>query len=232
MTSAIIRKSSFFLLGGMATAAGWGVYTAGNIFDKMKESQIQEGNNPVAISATAPARDGITTLPFTTTSHLRRTANRIGAASPALVGDNPMSLPTTTMNSTSLFAHGGTIAPQGTSSRSVTRSSGVGNASQIRSTAEDAKRTQPISRGGSMLALSSSTMITSPGAANAAAIATMAVNSASMSSGPRKEPDLPDVPFPTPVPVGDVAWALMALLAAAYAVFTTRAVRKARQKEK
>ena len=225
LTSAIIRKSSFFLLGGMTAAAGLGVYSVGNILEKMAEQKPQ-GNNPVAIHATMPAsRDGgISTLPFASTSHLRRTAGR-HAITPTLAGDAPSGLPTATMNSTSLFSHSGAVVVTGAGGHSM--SNNGGGSMQVHSTVEDAKRAGSISRGGNLLALSSATMITSPGATNAASIATMAVNS-SISSGPRKGPPADDPePFPDEdTPVGATPFVLMALLAAAYATFCYRKNRK------
>lgn len=80
-----------------------------------------------------------------------------------------------------------------------------------------------------MLALSTSTAITAPGASEANELATVA-------SAPRRakkdgsQPPTPLNPFIDPVPVGDVAWGLMILLAAAYA--TMRGVRRVRREEK
>lgn len=78
-----------------------------------------------------------------------------------------------------------------------------------------------ISYGGSLIALSSSTAITAPGASEANELATVA-------AGPRKvkqdnaQPPTPLNPFIDPTPVGDVVWPLMVLLAAVYAFFCYR----------
>ena len=222
MTNAIIRKSSFFLLGGMTAAAGWAVYAAGNIFENLNSSQPQ-GNNPVAIHATSPAQNtgGVATMPFATTSHLRRTANRSTSA-PSVAGDRPAALPTATMNSTSLFAHGGVAAVGGTSSRTTARNGGYSGSAQVHSTVEDAKRAGTSAFGGNMLALASATMITAPGATNAGSVASMQVNTA-VTPGPRKIGGLPgyneDPVTDPPTPVGPTPFIFMALLAAVYGVF-------------
>ena len=225
MTNAIIRKSSFFLLGGMTAAAGWAVYAAGNIFENLNSSQPQ-GNNPVAIHATSPAQNtgGVATMPFATTSHLRRTANR-SAAAPSVAGDRPAALPTATMNSTSLFAHGGVAAVGGTSSRTTTRNGGYSGSAQVHSTVEDAKRGGALSRGGNMLALASATMITAPGAANASSVASMPANT-SVPSGPRRTPPDPMDPFLNPI--GSVPFVFFTLLAGIYAAVAYRR-RKSKQ---
>ena len=224
LTSAIIRKSSFFLLGGMTAAAGLGVYSVSNILEKMAEQKPQ-GNNPVALHSTMPtSRDGgISPLPFASTSHLRRTAGR-HAITPTLAGDAPSGLPTATMSSTSLFSHSGAVAVTGAGGHSMGNNGG--GSMPVHSTVEDAKRAGSISRGGNMLALASATMITSPGATNAASIATMAVN-ASITSGPRRENGFPDpnedpVPDEEELPVGATPWFVMILLAVGYAVFCYR----------
>lgn len=217
ITSAILRKSSFFLMGGLTVAAGWGVFAVGDVFDKMKEPQL--GNNPVAISATSPVqrKEGAKTLPFSTTSHVRRSSARM-ASQPSTAGDLTTAMPSASMGSVNPFQHSGAIAMSGASRHSAARSSS--SRGEVHSTAEDAKRAASISRGGNMLALSSSTMITAPGASNAASIATMAVN-ASISSGPRRSPTDPKDPYldeeeEDDVPVGPIPFAFMALLAGGY----------------
>ena len=219
MTSAVVRKSSFFLLGGMTAAAGWAVFAAGNIFENLNNNPLPQGNNPVAVHAATPAQNtgGMAATPYASTSGLRRTANR-SAAAPSMAGDRPAALPTAAMNSTSLFAHGGVAAVGGTSSRTTARNGGYSGSAQVHSTVEDAKRVGTSSFGGNMLALASATMITVPGAANAGSVASMSVNT-TVPPGPRREPPLPDVPYPTPpTPVGPVPFVLMALLAAVYGV--------------
>ncbi len=214
MTSAILRKSSFFLMGGLTVAAGWGVFAVEDVFERAKQPKL--GNNPVEIFATSPVqrKEGAKTLPFSTTSHVRRSSARM-ASQPSTAGDLTTSMPSASMGSVNPFQHSGAIAMSGTGRHSAARSSS--SRGEVHSTAEDAKRAASISRGGNMLALSSSTMITAPGASNAASIATMAVN-ASISSGPRKAPpgDDPE-PFPDEeTPVGPIPFAFMALLAGGY----------------
>lgn len=214
MTSAILRKSSFFLMGGLTVAAGWGVFAVGDVFERAKQPKL--GNNPVEIFATSPVqrKEGAKTLPFNTTSHVRRSSARM-ASQPSTAGDLTTAMPSASMGSVNPFQHSGAIAMSGASRHSTARSSS--SRGEVHSTAEDAKRAASISRGGNMLALSSSTMITAPGASNAASIATMAVN-ASISRGPRKAPpgDDPE-PFPDPeTPVGPIPFAFMALLAGGY----------------
>lgn len=217
ITSAILRKSSFFLMGGLTVAAGWGVFAVGDVFDKMKEPKL--GNNPVEIFATSPVqrKEGAKTLPFNTTSHVRRSSARM-ASQPSTAGDPTTAMPSASMGSVNPFQHSGAIAMSGASRHSAARSSS--SRGEVHSTAEDAKRAASISRGGNMLALSSSTMITAPGASNAASIATMAVN-ASISSGPRRSPTDPKDPYldeeeEDDVPVGPIPFAFMALLAGGY----------------
>lgn len=215
ITSAILRKSSFFLMGGLTVVAGWGVFSVGYVFYKMKEPQL--GKNPVEIFATSPVqrKEGAKTLPFSTTSHVRRSSARM-ASQPSTAGDLTTAMPSASMGSVNPFQHSGAIAMSGTGRHSAARSSSSSRG-EVHSTVEDAKRAASISRGGNMLALSSSTMITAPGASNAASIATMAVN-ASISSGPRKAPPSDDPePFPDPeTPVGPIPFAFMALLAGGY----------------
>ena len=216
MTSAILRKSSFFLMGGLTVAAGWGVFAVGDVFERAKQPKL--GNNPVEIFATSPVqrKEGAKTLPFNTTSHVRRSSARM-ASQPSTAGDLTTAMPSASMGSVNPFQHSGAIAMSGASRHSAARSSS--SRGEVHSTAEDAKRAASISRGGNMLALSSSTMITAPGASNAASIATMAVN-ASISSGPRRSPD-PKDPYldeeeEDDVPVGPIPFAFMALLAGGY----------------
>ena len=201
-------------MGGLTVAAGWGVFAVGDVFERAKQPKL--GNNPVEIFATSPEqrKEGAKTLPFNTTSHVRRSSARM-ASQPSTAGDPTTAMPSASMGSVNPFQHSGAIAMSGASRHSAARSSS--NRGEVHSTAEDAKRAASISRGGNMLALSSSTMITAPGASNAASIATMAVN-ASISSGPRKAPPSDDPePFPDPeTPVGPIPFAFMALLAGGY----------------
>ena len=195
-------------------AAGWGVFAVEDVFERAKQPKL--GNNPVEIFATSPVqrKEGAKTLPFNTTSHVRRSSARM-ASQPSTAGDLTTAMPSASMGSVNPFQHSGAIAMSGASRHSAARSSS--SRGEVHSTAEDAKRAASISRGGNMLALSSSTMITAPGASNAASIATMAVN-ASISSGPRKAPPSDDPePFPDPeTPVGPIPFAFMALLAGGY----------------
>lgn len=222
MTSAIVRKSSFFLFGGMTAAAGWAVYAAGNIFENLNNNPLPQGNNPVAVHAAAPAQNtgSMAAMPFAATSGLRRSAAR-SAAAPSMAGDRPAALPSATMNSTSLFAHGGVAAVGGTSSRITARNGGYSGSAQVHSTVEDAKRVGTSSFGGNMLALASATMITVPGATNAGSVASMQLNTA-VTPGPRKTGGLPgyneDPVTDPPTPVGATPFVLMAFLVAAYAV--------------
>ena len=201
-------------MGGLTVAAGWGVFAVEDVFERAKQPKL--GNNPVEIFATSPVqrKEGAKTLPFNTTSHVRRSSARM-ASQPSTAGDLTTAMPSASMGSVNPFQHSGAIAMSGASRHSAARSSS--NRGEVHSTAEDAKRAASISRGGNMLALSSSTMITAPGASNAASIATMAVN-ASISSGPRKAPPSDDPePFPDPeTPVGPIPFAFMALLAGGY----------------
>ena len=225
LTSAIIRKSSFFLLGGMTVAAGWGAMAIGDIFEKM--SQPQPGNNPVAIHAAAPTlKESNSSVPFVSTSRMR--TSRRGMAAPAMAGDNPTQLPSATMGSTSLFHHSGSIAMPSGSNRSITADNGGNGNMTVHSTAEEAKRTSGISRGGNLLALASATMITSPGASRANDIS--GVSTSSTTPGrPRRVTDNPGIPFPDPeVPVGPIPFVFISLLAIAYAAYAAFCHRRKR----
>lgn len=215
LTSAILRKSSFFLMGGLTVAAGWGVFAVGDVFDKMKEPQL--GNNPVEIFATSPVqrKEGAKTLPFSTTSHVRRSSARM-ASQPSTAGDPTTAMPSASMGSVNPFHHSGAIAMPSGSNRSITADNGGSGNMTVHSTAEEAKRTSGISRGGNLLALASATMITSPGASRANDISGVSTSSTTPSR-PRRVTDNPGIPFPDPeVPIGPIPFAFMALLAGGY----------------
>ena len=207
-------------MGGLTVAAGWGVFVVGDVFERAKQPKL--GNNPVEIFATSPVqrKEGAKTLPFSTTSHVRRSSARM-ASQPSTAGNVTATLPSASMGSVNPFQHSGAIAMSGASRHSATRSSSSSRG-EMHSTAEDAKRASRLSMGGNMLAMSSSTMITAPGASTVASVATMSVNAAHISR-PRKanEGDLPDpnedpVPDEEEVPVGPIPFAFMALLAGGY----------------
>lgn len=226
MTGAIISKASYVLVGGLVAAVGWGVVNLGNIIEQMEKQK--PGKNPVAVHAKAPQLKPKKEkkLTFKSTSRFRNTSKAAVASNRQ---DNTTATPTLPMGITStVFHHSATISTPSAGSRIISRNNGGGSASMgIRSTAEDAKHASSLSMGGSMLALSSATMITRPGAVNAAAIATTSVNAPIIK--PRKANGLPDynedpVPDEVEVPLGDVLFPLM-FLALVYAIYRRKKVR-------
>lgn len=79
-------------------------------------------------------------------------------------------------------------------------------------------RTSSGSYGGSLIALASSTSIASPGATEAASIATVTTESPSHASSPRKLPDHGEEWWLKEQPIGDVAWGWMLLLTIGWCV--------------
>lgn len=230
MTGAIISKASYVLVGGLVAAVGWGVVNLGNIIEQMEKQK--PGKNPVAVHAKAPQLKPKKEkkLTFKSTSRFRNTSKAAVASNRQ---DNTIAAPTLPMGITStVFHHSATIATPSAGSRSISRNSGGGSASMgIRSTAEDAKHASSLSMGGSMLALSSATMITRPGASHAGTVASMGVTSARIPKPLRKTTDgeLPDpnedpVPDEVEVPLGDVLFPLM-FLALVYAIYRRKKVR-------
>lgn len=212
MTSAILRKSSFFLMGGLTVAAGWGVFAVEDVFERAKQPKL--GNNPVEIFATSPVqrKEGAKTLPFSTTSHVRRSSARM-ASQPSTAGDLTTAMPSASMGSVNPFQHSGTIAMSGTSHRSVAQSSS--SRGEVHSTVEDAKRAGGLSMGGSMMAMSSALALAAPGASYANDVS--GVSSISAPGRPRRVTEDPNIPFPDPeTPVGPIPFAFMALLAGGY----------------
>lgn len=134
--------------------------------------------------------------------------------------------PQATMGSTSFRLH------QTSSATAHVVGSGTGSAGQgvIATTSSSNKGISysGISAGGNMLAISSSLALAAPGASNANEIATTTISERKAAPGPRKVNSDPFDPFLDPL--GDVAWGLMILLAAAYA--TMRGVRRVRREEK
>lgn len=134
--------------------------------------------------------------------------------------------PQATMGSTSYRLH------QTSSATAHVVGSGTGNAGQgaIATTSGTNKGISysGISYGGNMLAISSSMALAAPGATHANEIASTTTSGPSAAPEARRVNSNPHGPFPDPL--GDVAWGLMILLAAAYA--TMRGVRRARREEK
>ena len=144
----------------------------------------------------------------------------------AVVTPEATARPQATMGSTSMRIHE-------TSSATVhVVGSGTGNAGQgvIATTSGINKGISysGISAGGNMLAISSSLALADPGATHANEIASTTTSGPSAAPEARRVNGNPHGPFPDPL--GDVAWGLIILLAAAYA--TMRGVRRARREEK
>lgn len=226
MTGAIISKASYVLVGGLVAAVGWGVVNLGNIIEQMEKQK--PGKNPTAVHAKAPQLKPKKEkkLTFKSTSRFRNTSKAAVASNRQ---DNTTATPTLPMGGTStIFHHSGAIATPSAGCRSVSRNSSGSNTSMnVHSTAEDAKRASSLSMGGSMLALASATIITAPGAVNAATIATTSVNASIIK--PRKANGLPDynedpVPDEVEEPLGDVLFPLM-FLALVYAIYRRKKVR-------
>ncbi len=79
-------------------------------------------------------------------------------------------------------------------------------------------RTSSGSYGGSLIALAASTPIASPGATEAASIATVTTESPAHASSPRKLPDHGEEWWLKEQPIGDVAWGWMLLLTIGWCV--------------
>ncbi len=123
--------------------------------------------------------------------------------------------PKATMSSTSVRMHQTSDA----SVQSVGSGGGSGSIATTSGSSNGGRgiRTSSISYGGNMLALSTSTVVTAPGASEANELATMA----SAPSRVRKDaspPPTPVNPFTDPTPIGDVAWVLMLLLTIGWCV--------------
>ena len=176
---------------------------------------VSSAHQSIGTNMPTPSFKTLSSAPWSLTNHS------------AAVTPEATARPQATMGSTSMRIHE-------TSSATVQHvGSGTGNAGQgvIATTSGTNKGISysGISYGGNMLAISSSMALAAPGASNANELATIA-------SAPRRAkldnvpPPTPWNPFIDPVPLGDVAWGLMILLAVAYA--TIRGVRRVRREEK
>ena len=130
-----------------------------------------------------------------------------------------ISVPTTpkaAMSSTSVRMHQTSDASvqsvgSGGGSGTIATTSGGSNGSR-------GIRTSSGSYGGSLIALAASTPIASPGATEAASIATVTTESPAHASSPRKLPDHGEEWWLEEQPIGDVAWVLMLLLTIGWCV--------------
>ena len=222
MTNAISRLSSYLMIGGMTVAAGWGVLTVSKVLDDLNNPL--KGNNPVAVQASSPVQreGGVAAMPTLNAPRLRGSNSSAAAAAPAMAGDQPSTaLPSATMSSTGLFNHGGAVATRSTGARQTASSSTADNTMRVRSNAESARK-RGLSFGGNMLAMSSATFITAPGATRTRDVGATD-GGTSAPSGPRRvgrDDNIGEV-GETDLPIGNAFWPL-ALLALAYAAVRKR----------
>lgn len=219
----ISSYKSLFILGGILLAGIWLCSIGQSMFETSKK--------------TKPANPGIVALQSKTSSAEMPTTAKSNRAIIPMHAQHNVSvaytsaysdMPKAKMSSTSMRLHE-------TSSANVhSISSGSGNGGGIAMTSgnNNARGIQNLAYSGVIYMPIAFNAVTEVGASNANELA----STVTRASGPTRakkdggQPETPLNPFIDPVPVGDVVWPLMILLAAAYA--TMRGVRKVRREEK
>ena len=207
-TQQAFRKYRFlFVIGGIAVSSVWGIHIVKGLLEN-HQKKAEAAASTVTVHPASP----VAKMPAAKFSSTKR-STRAPQASYGTSNQTQTQLPQATMTSTSMRLHETNNAtPQYVSMGTQTESFGLGKSHRAK-----VKETSSamLAYGGMIYVSTPHNAVTEVGATNAAGSV--------MGPGPKPrrggEPPLPDVPFPTPVPVGDVAWLLMALLAAAYAGF-------------
>lgn len=204
---AISTHKSLFIFGGVLVAGIWFGLIGKSMFDNSKQTApanpgivaVQSHTSSTTLPTTEKSRRAI--IPMHAQHHTAAVTTSAHHTLPeAKMASTSMRLHETSQTSTQVIGSGvGTATGNGISGNNQTRG--------IHSTA--------LSYGGNMLALSSSLALAAPGASNANEMSNVVTNHETP-TGPRRTNGFPDIPFPDPV--GDVPFAVMALLTIAWCV--------------
>lgn len=214
----ISSYKSLFILGGILLAGIWFCVIGQSMFETSKK--------------TKPANPGIVALQSKTSSAEMPTTAKSNRAIIPMHAQHNVSVAYTSAYSDMPKAKMGSTSMRlyETSSANVhSIGSGSGNGGGIAMTSgnNNARGIQNLAYSGVIYMPVAFNAVTEVGASSANEIASTVTQNSEI-SGPRRTTGYPNIPFPDPV--GDVAWPLMILLAAAYA--TMRGVRKVRREEK
>lgn len=207
----VSTHKSLFILGGVLLVGLW--------FCLFGQSMFETGKH------TAPANPGIvavqsnaSSLTLPTTSKSRRALSPMHTQQEEVIAytTSYYDMPKAKMTSTSMRIH------ETSNAQVHTIGSGSGNGGGNNTSAYSSSNGRDyigLGYGGNMMVLSSSLALAAPGASHANEMANI-VTTHETTTGPRRVNGDPFDPFLDPV--GDVAWALMALLAATYAFIIYR----------
>ncbi|MBQ3717350.1 MAG: hypothetical protein II901_03080 [Paludibacteraceae bacterium] len=214
----ISSYKSLFILGGILVAGIWFCVLGQSMFETSKK--------------TKPANPGIVALQSKTSSaEMPMTSKSSRAIIPMHAEHNVFvayisaysDMPKAKMSSTSMRLH----ETSGANVHSISSGSGNGGGIAMTSGNNNARGIQNLTYSGVIYMPIAFNAVTEVGASNANELA----STVTRASGPARAKKTDDDPFdPFLDPIGDVAWPLMILLAAAYA--TMRGVRKVRQEER
>ena len=214
----ISSYKSLFILGGVLLVGLW--------FCFFEQSMFATGKH------TAPANPGVVALQSKTSSTEMPTTAKSNRAIIPMHAEHNVSvtytsaysdMPKAKMGSTSMRLHETSSA----NVHSIGSGSGNGGCIAMTSGNNNARGIQNLAYSGVIYIPVAFNAVTEVGASNANELA----STVTRASGPARAKKVDDDPFdPFLDPIGDVAWPLMILLAAAYA--TMRGVRKVRREEK
>ena len=217
----ISSYKSLFILGGILLAGIWLCGIGQSMFETSKK--------------TKPANPGIVALQSKTSSAEMPTTAKSNRAIIPMHAQHNVSvaytsaysdMPKAKMSSTSMRLHETSSA----NVHSIGSGSGNGGGIAMTSGNNNARGIQNLAYSGVIYMPIAFNAVTEVGASNANELASTVTRASGPARAKRGFPEDDDDPFKDPVPVGDVAWPLMILLAAAYA--TMRGVRKVRREEK
>ena len=204
---------------GVVFSFAWGGYT---VHELIKSSLTKNTNHPALQVVRAASPDMGT--PAATFAPRKKTSFGRARYSRPVATATPTAAPVVTMSSTSMRLH--------ETGKAVVQTAGNGQSSQQEvlglGQSHRAKMTEVSSssiNNAGMLAMSTAQAITAVGAGNANSMATIITQAPAQS--PRRTPINPLDPLLTPI--GDIAWGLMALLAAGYAITIACRARARRQ---
>lgn len=204
---------------GVVLSFAWGGYT---VHELIKSSLTKNTNHP-ALQVVHAASPDMGTPAATFAPRKKTSFGRARYSRPAATA-SPTAAPVVTMSSTSMRLHetGKAVAQTAGSNQSVQPEVlGLGQSHRAKMTEVSSSS---VSNAG-MLAMSTAQAITAVGAGNANSVATIITQAPAQS--PRRTPINPLDPLLTPI--GDVAWGLMALLAAGYTITIACRARARRQ---
>ncbi len=204
---------------GVVLSFAWGGYT---VHELIKSSLTKNTNHP-ALQVVRAASPDMGTPAATFAPRKKTSFGRARYSRPAATA-TPTAAPVVTMSSTSMRLHetGKAVAQTAGSNQSVQPEVlGLGQSHRAKMTEVSSSS---INNAG-VLAMSTAQAITAVGAGNANSMATIITQAPAQS--PRRTPINPLDPLLTPI--GDIAWGLMALLAAGYAITIACRARARRQ---